>query len=142
MVRRLPSRSATISSSPIGVCNRSTSSARGSVFRLTMGGHPEMLGGIGVPRPPRGWGVVLRCNDHRLAFPVTGSAQAGTLGDQRCELGIAGEVAGDGDEALLAIELDAAMPHIVLDPFRASRRASRQSRQHARPVIGWPVSKP
>src|SRR5260370_41033059 len=98
MVRRLPARSATISSSRIGVARRSTSKARGSVFRLTMGGHPEMLGGVGVPRPPGGWDVVLRHDDHRLALPVAGSAQAGALGDQRCELGIAGEVAVDGDD--------------------------------------------
>src|SRR3982075_3418676 len=98
MVRRLPALSATIRSSPIGVCSRSTSSARGSFFRLTMGGHPEMLGGIGVPGPPRWRGIVLRWNAHRLALPTTGSAQAGTLGDQRRQLGIAGEVAVDGDD--------------------------------------------
>src|SRR6266851_1955765 len=107
MVRRLPSRSATIRSSPIGVCSRSTSSARGSFFRLTMGGHPEMLGGVGVPWPPGWWGVVLRCSDHRLVFPVTGSAQAGALGDQRCELGIAGEVAIDRDDVGAEIEYTA-----------------------------------
>src|ERR1700729_2607733 len=104
MVRRLPARSATISSSPIGVCSRSTRNTRGSVFRLTMGGHPEMLGGIGVPRPP-GWGnVVLRRDDHRLALPVAGRAQAGALGDQWRELGIAGEVAVDGEDVGAQIE--------------------------------------
>src|SRR5277367_2116165 len=98
MVRRLPARSATISSSPIGVCSRSTSKARGSVFLSTMGGHPEMLGGIGVPRPPCRRGVVVRRDDRRLALPVARRTQAGTLGDQWRELGIAREVAVDGGD--------------------------------------------
>src|SRR4029077_2198182 len=98
MVRSLPARSATISSSPIGVCSRSTSRGSGSLFCLTMGGHPEMLGGVGVPRPPGGWDVVLRGDDHRLALPVAGSAQAGTLADQRRELGVAREMTVDGGD--------------------------------------------
>src|SRR5258708_24511902 len=100
MVRRFPARSATISSSPIGVSRRSIKKANGS----TMGSHPEMLGGIGMPRPPGGGDVVLAHDKHRLALPVTGRAQAGTLGNQRCKLGIAREVAADGGDVGAQIE--------------------------------------
>src|SRR6266849_3560036 len=100
MVRRFPARSATISSSPIGVCRRSNKRASGS----TMGSHPEMLGGIGMPGSPGARRVIVDGGDERLALPVARRAQAGTLGDQRRELGIAREMAGDGGDVGAEIE--------------------------------------
>src|SRR5258707_13987976 len=94
IVRRFPARSATISSSPIGVCRRSTTKARGS----TMGSHPEMLSGIGMPGPPRARRMVVDGGNERVALPIARRAQAGSLGDQGRELGIAREVAADGGD--------------------------------------------
>src|SRR5262245_31876261 len=56
MARTWPSSSATIASSPIGVLIRSMSrvsnSARGLVMRGSLVRGPQMLRGIGAPRPP------------------------------------------------------------------------------------------
>src|SRR5215208_557034 len=99
MVHSLPALSATISSSPIGVCRRSTSRVRGS----TMVGHPEMLMSVGVPRPPSGRGIVLY-DSHGLALPVARGTQARALPDQRRELGVARKMAVDGGDVGAEIE--------------------------------------
>src|SRR5690349_17748902 len=66
-------------------------------------GHPEMLCGTGVPRPPGRRDICLR-DRHRLALPVAGRAQAGPLPDQRREPGIASEMAVDGGDVGAEIE--------------------------------------
>ncbi len=73
-------------------------------------GHPEMLRGIGMPRPPCRRGIVLRA-EHRLALPVAGRAQAGPFPDQRREPGIASEMAIDGSDVGTEIEYAADPRH-------------------------------
>src|SRR3954453_3567186 len=85
----LPSPSAMMISSPIGVAMRSMKKS------LAMVRHPEMLGGIGMPGPPGRRRVGID-RGHGLAVPFAGRAQAGPLGDQRRQLGVLGEMAADG----------------------------------------------
>src|SRR5512142_1824387 len=97
MVRSLPSPSAMMISSPIGVAMRSMKKS------LAMVRHPEMLGGIGVPGPPGRRHVDVDGGD-RLAIPFAGRPQPGPLGDQRCQLGILREMAADGGDVGAEIE--------------------------------------
>src|SRR5690349_20518016 len=89
MVRRLPSLSATTINSPIGVATR-------SIRNSSMSGHPQMLFCVGVPRAPGLRHLGVEC-DRDITVPVAGRAQAGPLGDQRRELGIARQMLVDGD---------------------------------------------
>src|SRR5215469_1443077 len=101
MVRSRPRRSAMIISPPIGVGRRSISSCSRS---RGIGGKPQMLLGIGVPRPPGGRRLAVEVGSGDLTVPVAGSAHARPPGDQRCELGIAREMAIDGDDIGAEIE--------------------------------------
>src|SRR5690242_15963436 len=98
MVRSAPSPSAMMISSPIGVARRSMKKSLSAMVR-----HPEMLGGIGVPRPPGRRHVGVYGGD-RLAVPFAGRPQAGPLGDQRRQLGILREMAADGGDVGAEIE--------------------------------------
>src|ERR1700754_1120025 len=92
MTRRFPSASAITIISPAGVGRRSI---RNSNFSRGIGGEPQMLFGIGVPRPPRGRGPAVEIGGGDLAVPVARRAYARAPGNQRRELGIAREMAVD-----------------------------------------------
>src|SRR5471030_37361 len=95
MTRRLPSASAITIISPAGVGRRSISS---SSFSRGIGGEPQMLFGISVPGTPRGRRLAVEVGGRDFVIPVARCAHTGTLGDQRRECGIAGEMTVDGDD--------------------------------------------
>ena len=177
MVRSLPSRSAMTISSPIGVAIRSIRKSSGSA----MVGHPEMLRGVGVPRPPgrrriesseatassRGPSRPARAGRAawRSAAPAWDRARGGCRW-WRCRrrgrtpactrATMAGSARTSGKRMVtatalrsgrwatatvprLAVELDAAVPHAVLDPFARSSARCASAVEHAGPVVGRPV---
>src|SRR5258708_38858432 len=101
MVRSRPSRSAMMISSPIGVGRRSISSSRWS---CGIGGEPQMLFGVSVPRPPGGGCPGVEIGGGDLAVPVSGGTHTRTFRDERRELRVAREMAIDGEDIGTEIE--------------------------------------
>src|SRR5260370_19177671 len=101
MVRSRPSRSAMMISSPIGVGRRSISSSRWS---CGIGGKPQMLFGVSVPRPPGGGCPGVEIGGGDFAVPVAGRTHARPLGNQWRELRIAREMAVDGENIGAEVE--------------------------------------